>query len=159
MATCALGIYDAGTKFYRDNQTESLERSDGQDGNDWGNSIYFFLEKRNPSDEKKKLPSYKDVDHPYYMEFTNKQEIRYIKCIDECFKSGDYEKKMKDIISEIEELLGLKKTDDIPFMKWLGANKYAFQCYHCDNIFMEIGIPNELLEKSEWEAKALSELP
>ena len=124
MEKCTIGIYPVGTSFFRRNQKSPFEIDENieQDG-DWSSSIYFWLKETD-------LPKFDDSQHPYPMEFKNKVPLPYIRCTYECFRQGGYDERMPDIIEEIEELLGKKKSKDTLFMKWLGECGYAFQCYN-----------------------------
>ena len=64
MEECTIEWYERSTSFYRMNQTEDFRIDPADQQSDWGNCAYFFLRKEN-------LILYKDIDHPYPMEFQN----------------------------------------------------------------------------------------
>ena len=58
---------------------------------------------------------------------------------------------MDSIIKEIELLIGKNKPQGVPFMRWLGENGYAFQCYHDpETDSMETIVPLQLMTEENW---------
>ena len=140
--------YTEPTTFYRRNQNATLPfgktLAEMNETDDWGNSIYFAL-------TEKGAEGYDDKDHPYKMEVRNTAELRRIVCTDECFKQGHYEDRMSAIIAATQNLVKKNMPAGMPFMKWLGSEGYAFQCYNNPDGDMELIVPLNLLQADRWE--------
>lgn len=146
MSTCSIQTYWAGTNFFRAHAGEFNFDSLGKPAqtNDWGNSIYF-------SRSKSIAEGYLEEGKRSILTFINKKTINYILCKHSCFKDSTYEKHMDSIIKEIESLIGKNKPQGVPFMRWLGENGYAFQCYHDpETDSMETILPLQLMTEENW---------
>lgn len=141
MRYCKKITYEANYSFFRMNQSANfiVERNRIEES-DWGNSIYFFL-------ERKLIENYRDVSHCYPIKVQCREPIKVICCKHKCFMYGDYQSYMNDLIYEIQETIiedPRNQKGNTPFMEWLGLQGFAFQCYNNPDEEMEIAIPHHL---------------
>ncbi len=132
-----------GTSFYRSNQSKEIKITSSNKF--WGNCFYV-------STDEEVGNGYSDSDHPYKMILENKISINYI----QCYGYGDLcdETVQKTLVKDVENLINIKKPEDVPFIKWLGEEGYAFECPHDDSNKPETAIPLALYNSTNWEIKS-----
>lgn len=149
MANCISMTYCKNSIFYRRTVRAEFDingnpHDEGINLNpDWNNCLYFFPSKQEKGNVREALDGYQQ-GLPFIMNakyISREKPIKVICCKHFCFMEGSYENYMKDLIEEIEGIVRQKKGRGIPFMDWLGARGWAFQCYHDKSGIMEIIIP------------------